>query len=141
MASVNDVLRLTDATPFTANLDASNVVSVYLDVASITAGDVFTGGFYTDNNLDFLASIEDATFAFYLADPSGSVNYNGLDYDLYTGPNTFTVSTVAKTADFGSGPISGYSTQFLVVPEPATLALLGAGLGLLGLHVARRRKA
>jgi autotransporter-associated beta strand protein len=45
-ASVNDVLRLTDATtPFATSLSFGNVIDVYFDVATLTAGDTFKGGF------------------------------------------------------------------------------------------------
>ena len=135
-ASTNDVLRLTNATPFTANLDSANIITLYLNVGSLTQGDVFTGGFYTDNNASFLTAIGSATFQYFLADAGGATTYEGDTYTAYAGPLAFDVSTVAQTADFGAGDVNGYVTQFTVVPEPRA-ALLG-GLGLLALLRRRR---
>jgi len=135
-ASVNDVLRLTNATPFTASLDSSNTIALYLGVGSINNSDVFTGGFYTDENSDFLSSISSATFQYFLADAGGSETYNGNNYTEYTGPLGFTVATFSQTADFGSGNVTGYTSQFTVVPEPSAV-LLGA-LGFLALLRRRR---
>jgi hypothetical protein len=136
-ASVNDVLRLTSATPFTAALDATNVVTIYLNVASLTQGDVFTGGFYTDNNTAFLSSISSGTFQYLLADAEGNITYAGNTFSAYSGPLSFQVSTVSQSADFGAGAVSGFTTQFTVVPEPSVAALLG-GLGAIGLLRRRR---
>jgi len=137
-ASVNDVLRLTSATtPFTASLGASNTISLYLGVTSIANGNVFTGGFFTDNDVDFLASISAATFQYFLSDAGGATVYNGANYTLYSGSLSFIASTVAvPTAAFASGTVNGYVTQFNVVPEPST-ALLGA-IGLVALLRRRR---
>ena len=132
-ASVNDVLRLTSATPFTASLGASNNISLYFGVTSLNDGDVFTGGFFTDNDVDFLASISSATFQYFISDAGGATVYNGANYTQYTGPLGITASTVAvPAAAFASGTVDGYVTQFSVaVPEPST-ALLGA-IGLIAL--------
>lgn len=135
--SVNDVLRLTSGTPFTAAMDNTNLISLYLNVGSLTAGDVFTGGIYTDNNATFLTSISSASYQYLLLNnATGAVIYQGIKYDVYTGPLTFNVATVSQTADFGAGNISGYVTQFTVIPEPRT-ALLGC-IGVL-LLLRRRR--
>jgi autotransporter-associated beta strand protein len=138
-ASVNDVLRLTSATPFTAGLTTANILSVYFNVGSLSGGNVFTGGFYTDNNADFLSSIENASFNYYLANVGGAVTYNGINYDLYTGPLGISFGTVqVGSADFAGGTITdGYVTQFTVVPEPNVAALLG-GLG--AMLLLRRRR-
>lgn len=138
LASGNDVLRLTSATPFTAGLAASNVVSLYFGVTSLTSGDVFTGGFFTDNDVDFLASITNATFQYFLSDAGGATIYNGANYTQYTGPLGITASTVAvPVADFAGGTVDGYVSVFSVaVPEPHT-ALLGA-IGLIALRRRRR---
>lgn len=135
-ASINDVLRLTAATPFTAALDTNNIISIYLNLASISLYDVFTGGFYTDNNAAFLSSINSATFQYLIASETGAITYNGETYDLYSGPYNFSVATVSQTANFGSGNVSGYVTQFTAIPEPR-VALLGC-IGIL-LLLRRRR--
>jgi hypothetical protein len=137
-ASINDVMRLTDgSTPFNTGLTAANVISIYLNVASVSGGDTFTGGFFTDRNSDFLSSISSATFLYMLADPLGT-EYNGVTYSAYSGPLTFTVDTIPQTADFTSGTVSGYSMQITAaIPETST-ALLGA-IGALALLRRRRR--
>ena len=127
-ASVNDVLRLTSATtPFTASMDATNQITLYLGVNSITVGDVFTGGFFTDRSSDFLSSINSAAFSYLLADDNGLISYNGNTYTEYTGPLEFNLATVAvPTANFSGGTVTdGYVTQFTVIPEPNAAALLG----------------
>jgi autotransporter-associated beta strand protein len=138
-ASGNDVLRLTAATaPFTAALGGTNTVTIYLNVASLAEGDVFTGGFYTDKDADFLSSISSGTFQYFLADAGGATTYGGNTYTAYSGPYGFELATVAQTADFGSGVVNGFATQFTVVPEPG-VGLLG-GLGLLALLRRRRHR-
>ncbi len=119
-ASGNDVLRLTGATPFTMALDASNVITLDFSAVTLTLGDRFQGGFYTDAG-DFLNDINAATF-----------NYVG------AGAYTMTVAMVQVSTDFGDGVVNGYVTEFTVVPEPATMLLFGLSLG--GLAIANRRK-
>lgn len=135
--SGNDVLRLTaGSSPFASALDSTNTISLYLDVVSLSFGDTFTGGFYVDSG-DFLSSLSGATFAYYIADAGGSILYGGNRYSLYTGPFTFDVTTAQQTADFGSGDVSGYVTQFQAVPEPSTWLLIS--MGLLVVMIRRRR--
>jgi len=132
-ASVNDVLRLTDATtPFTASLTSpANVVSIYLNVSSLTHGDTFYGGFYTDKSSSFFSSINGATYNYYLFNAEGGTTYNGVNYDLYGGPHQFTVETVAQTANFGGGDVNGHVMKIGVLPEPSTMLLMGVGFAVL----------
>ena len=137
--SINDVLRLTSASdPFTVNLTDVNAINLYLGVGSVTAGDVFTGGFFTDRNADFLGAISSATFNFFIADNSGTISYLDQNYTLLDS-SLFSLSTVSMTADFGSGNVNGFVTQFTVIPEPS-VTLLG-GLGALALLRRRRKNA
>ena len=139
--SVNDLLRLTAATPFTASLSTINTVNVYFSFASLNPGSVYTGGFFTDQVNDFLASIDQSVFRYYvLAAGAGQVTYNDVGYDLYNGYD-IEVRTVSQTANFADGTVSGRVTQFQVVPEPSTYALLVLGSGAVALVIWRRRRA
>ena len=116
-ASINDLLRITAATPFENNLTANNEISVYLDVASLSAGQQFLGGFFTDENTDFIEAIKNAQVTTYLADPTGNVTFNGQTYSADTNPLGLVLSTILQTANFGSGPISGRILQLQVVDQ------------------------
>jgi autotransporter-associated beta strand protein len=120
-ASVNDVLRLTDGTiPFASSLGSGNVVNVLFNLSSGTArvaAGTYTGGFFTDLNTNFFSSIYSRLGAF---DSSLSVQ----------------VSVVPQT-----GAVTGQITQFVVVPEPATIALMGIGIGLAAWNFRRRSRA
>ena len=119
-ASGNDVLRLTDITPFTMALTSSNQITIDFSGASLAAGQLYRGGFFTDaatvNSL-----VSGATF-------------------LYTGTGGFTVNfdgfVTESSAAFASGTVfNGRVLQFDIqgegngggptVPDTApTLALL-----------------
>lgn len=137
-ASGNDVLRLTAATPFLGTLTAANRIDILFgSSAPLFVGARFQGGFFTDVDTDFTAAIDNATFAYWLADPGGAFTFNGITYTPYAGPLTFTRSVVPITAAFAAGSESGYVFELVAVPEPATAALLLAALPLV-LRAARR---
>lgn len=143
-ASVNDVLRLTSASaPFASALDADNRVDIYLNVADVSVGDVFRGGFYTDLDADFLALIEGADFRYFLlGDGGGTHAFGGVDYytlDEFGAVPGFAVSTAAENALFASGPAAGFVMQLTAVPEPGTLLLAALGVLLLAVFGRRRR--
>ncbi len=139
-ASGNDVLRLTGAVPFSQSLAAGNQVSVFLNVASLQLGDTFRGGFFTDNNAAFFSSIQSAAFLYYLANPSGGTVYNNVNYAIYSGGLTFTLSTVQETAAFSGGSQAGQVMQVQAVPElSGGMYLLLAGCSSLLLFALRRR--
>lgn len=136
--SVNDLLRLTAATPFTASLGSINAVNIYFSFASLNPGSLYTGGFFTDQVGDFLATIDQAAFNYYvLATGTGTVTYNGINYVAYTGYD-IEITTVEQTANFAGGTVNGRVTQFEVVPEPSIYALLAFGAGLFALVMRRR---
>lgn len=139
--SVNDLLRLTSAAPFTASLSAVNSVNVYFSFSSLAPGDTYVGGFFTDQINDFLASIDRAVFNFYiLAQGAGTVDYNDTAYDVFTDYD-IEITTEPQTADFAGGSVSGRVTQFQVVPEPSAFALLFLGAGVVAVAVWRRPAA
>jgi autotransporter-associated beta strand protein len=148
-ASGNDVQRLTDASaPFVGNLSAANRLDIYLGVASLTDGDIFRGGFFTDRNSDFTAIASGATYRFYvLGDGAGTdATFNGIGYYTLTNydpDGSVVVSAVQPgTANFASGTVTdGWVQQYeyvVVVPEPTTLLLLACGGGLAMLRRVRR---
>lgn len=140
-ASGNDVLRLTGTAAFSQSLTAANAIDVFFNVPGLTANTVFRGGFFTDRDVAFLDSIQNASFRYYAFDPSGTTISNGVTYSLYAGPLTFEVATVAETALFAGGAEAGYVTQFTVVPEPAAIVLVvTAAGGLLVAGALRRRR-
>jgi autotransporter-associated beta strand protein len=118
-ASGNDMLHLTNSTPFVFALSAANTVTLDFSGASLQLGQTYLGGFFTDAAVSnsFLSG---ATFA-YTGLNGATVQYEG----LVTVP-----SAAFATGTVTNGKIMEF--QVIAVPEPgsAGLALLG-GLGLL----------
>jgi autotransporter-associated beta strand protein len=140
-ASVNDLLRLTDATPFTASLTAANTVNIYFNVGAFGPEQTYTGAFFTDAQSDFLAQISNATFNYYVANTNGVIEYNGVNYATLDESLDITLSTVnANGADFAGGTVNGQIAQFEVVPEPSTYALLALAAAGFAAHTLRRRR-
>jgi autotransporter-associated beta strand protein len=143
-ASLNDVIRLTDATtPFATAFSAGNTIDVFFTVASLTTGDSFSGGFFTDLAADFTADVSAATFDYYvLGDGNGSdaVLAGQGYYSLasYDPAIAIAFSTTATTAGFASGSVSGQAGLFQAVPEPSGLLLASLAIG--GAALARRRE-
>ena len=105
--SVNALLRLRGPAPFTASLNQDRKVDVYLDVASVSAGQRFGGGFFTGYSEDFLASVSGATWRVYIADPTGPQTFRGVNYRVYDGATTWTTRTEEVVADFPDGTVTG----------------------------------
>ena len=130
-ASMNDVLRLTDGSPFVGNLGSSNVIDVYFNVDSIAVGESFEGGFFTGLSAgDLFSAVQNATFQYWIKDNAGTTPFGGVNYSSLTsipGITGVTLGTAAVTRTFSSGNVSGSVTQFVIVPEPASLLLSLSG--------------
>ncbi len=138
--SGNDVLRLTNSTPFVTSLDSDNVIRLFFNLGeALEYGDILRGGFFTDQQIDFFAQIENATLQIYLAQLEGSIHYNGQAYELYDGPFTFNLQIVDETADFGEGDVEGSVLQVTAVPEPSISILLAVGAVFLVVRRLRRQ--
>lgn len=130
---LNDVLRLTGASPFAAPMAAGSTIDFYLNTTGgVDGGETFRGGIFTDNPADFSAALAGAIVRVFVRDDAGPVNYGGVNYTLSSLP--FDLATVPDSAGFGL--VEGRVMQLSIVPAPAT----GALLGLIGLGAMRRRR-
>ncbi|MCE9555114.1 MAG: autotransporter-associated beta strand repeat-containing protein [Planctomycetes bacterium] len=151
-ASLNDVWRVTHASnPFpNGPFDSDNVLDIYFD--SVAGGDNFRGGFFTDLNSNFLATVAGADYNYWvLGDGFGTdTTFDGQGYYSlanFDGSLSVAVSTVQiASANFSGGTVNnGWVMQFgvqevLAVPEPGTLGLAVVGLIGLGFITVRRRR-
>lgn len=130
-ASLNDVLQLTSGSPFIGTLGSGNVINVYFNVDSIASGESFEGGFFTDLSAgDLFSAVQNATFQYWIKDNAGTTPFGGVNYSTLTsvpGITGVTLSTAAVTRTFSSGSVNGSVTQFVIVPEPASLILSLSG--------------
>ena len=90
-----------------------------------------------NNRKPSASAISGASFQYWRLDPHGTRLYNG---NFYSPLDESLVgwSVVPETATFDGQAASGYITEFTVVPEPATLALVVMGVA--GTLLRRRRR-
>jgi autotransporter-associated beta strand protein len=133
-ASLNDVLRLTNSSPFTVALGITNTVNLYVSGVTLTVGATnwFRGGFYTDTSTAFDAWIVGANYQWYL------------NNTLQGAPALVrTLNETNPATQFGG--VDGYVMEFgvigptvLMVPEPQVLTFWLCGAAVL--FSARRRQ-
>jgi hypothetical protein len=141
-----------------SSLTSGNVVDVLFDLASggpVTQG-TYVGGFFVDQAaFDLSAALASGQFRYWVAGAYGSAGQQqafnvgaggaAVTYSLlsaYDPVLTASYSVTQRTADFGAGSVSGSVTQFVIVPEPATLGTLATGIAMsLALWERRRRRA
>ncbi len=136
-SSGNDVLRLTDATtPLVGTATAGNVFDIYF----ATTDQTYIGGIFTDRGVDFDSALTAATFNYYVRDDGGTFSYGGFNYASLVADNVTRSTIQIASADFAGGTVTnGYAMQFVVVPEPGSLALAGLGLAIAAAARLRRR--
>ena len=148
--SRNDVLNLTStvADPFAGSgLTSANAIDIYFNVNSILPGATFTGGFYTNSVAgdgfmlfapgDLSSAVASATYTYWVKSAgSGVRTFNGVNYDSFT--SNVTLGAVGASLDGGLS--SGFLTEFVVVPEPDTIALAGLGIAMAAWSLWKRRR-
>jgi len=149
-ASVNDVVRVTNATPFVSSMTAANVVDIFLGVSSISDGSTFEGGFFTNTRADFTASVAGATLNYFVlgdtfgsdATLDGQGYYNFATWKTTSGADPalqLALGTIPRTAIFSTGSVEGQAMVLTAVPEPGTMGLAGLAALVAAGYAVRRR--
>jgi hypothetical protein len=151
-ASVNDVVRVTGATPLTAAMTSASDIDLFFGVTTISAGNSFEGGFFTDIAADFASLIAPATVNYYVlgngagtdATLAGQGYYSFTNWKTSSGADpllSLNLATTARTANFTGTDVNGQAMIVTAVPEPSATILGLAAAGLLAVGLFRRRSA
>ena len=125
--SGNDLIRLTDGTPFLSALTSANQITIDFSGASLSAGEIFRGGFFTD--VVSASSLVGAANFLYIGTGSFTVHFDGF--------------VTEPSADFAGGTVlNGSVLQFNIksgnnVQDPSStwiLLLLGLSVTLAFRH-------
>jgi autotransporter-associated beta strand protein len=149
-ASVNDVVRVTGATPLTAAMTSASDIDLFFGVTTISAGNSFEGGFFTDTAADFASLIAPATVNYYVlgngagtdATLAGQGYYSFTNWKTSSGADpllSLNLATTARTANFTGTDVNGQAMIVTAVPEPSATVLGLAAAGLLAVGLFRRR--
>jgi hypothetical protein len=115
------------STPISGALTSANVFDIYFP--SISGETTFQGGLFTDRNVSFDSLLSAATFNYFIRNPLGPVSYGGFQYSELASGDVTRSTVQVPSANFSGGTITnGYTMQFVVVPEPAGIALAGIGV-------------
>ncbi len=138
-------LTSTVADPFAGSgLTSANAIDIYFNVTSILPADRFSGGLFVNfgagNNYTdtatLIAGVQNATYTYWAKSTgSGVRTFNGVNYDSFT--SNVTVGAIDASLD---GVGSGFLTEFVVVPEPDTIALAGLGIAMAAWSLWKRRR-
>lgn len=139
--SFNSTLTLNGTT----NLEIDGVATRGTDFDGVNTGGLLTygGGLTLDFGTTFSGN---QTWDLFSIGGSETGNFTSVALTgNYSGSLTNNGSGVWELTDGGGNAWSFSQASgdltFIAVPEPATIALLGAGVAILGVHLARRRKA
>ncbi|MCG3147213.1 MAG: hypothetical protein PCFJNLEI_00651 [Verrucomicrobiae bacterium] len=134
-ASLNDVLRITNSTPFTTALGLGNTVNLYVSGVTLTPGitNWFRGGFYTDTAANFDGSITNATFNWYFNNALQGAPLVVRTVDETSTPTQFG-GINGWVMEFG---VPGETVVTSVIPEPNVLMFWLSGAVVV--YAARRR--
>lgn len=91
--------------------------------------------------VDLAGVLSDTWYDFTYDDLDIGVSLSGLLQLNLNGTLTVTVCQVLGDFMFGDSTLTAYGYESNPVPEPCTMALLGAGMGMIGLARYRRRRA
>lgn len=115
-AAGNSLLRLTAASAF---ITAPATVDFFITSSPRHPGDRLLGGFFADPDAGLAAALAASQVRLLVADPTGTIPHHGTAYRLAIPADELTWSVVTRTADFGTGAVTGATVEVLVGGSPS----------------------